>query len=243
MNRDEKEGEMTTARDSVRKLQGCRTTRIYCRLDCPAGKRMKPQNRVYFGSPEEARASGYRACKVCKPDGHNVEPETFFVSSYDSPLGTYTLVSSSKGVVCVESAKEVQKRIVRWRRDGIHLRDDGEYNALVARELGAYFAGKLRQFTVPLDLRGTAFQRQVWEALCDIPYGVTCSYGDVARALGKPKASRPVGQAIGRNPVAIIVPCHRVIGSDGGLTGYGGGLHIKRALLDLEFRAPASESV
>ena len=234
---------MTRARTSSGEFQGCRTTRIYCRPDCPAGKRMKPHNRIHFSSVEEARASGYRACKVCKPDGHDVEPETFFVSSYDSPLGTYTLVSSSRGVVCVESAKQVEKRAIRWKREGIRLHRDGKYNALVARELDAYFAGRLREFTVSLDLRGTPFQRQVWEALCDIPYGVTCSYGDVARALGKPKASRPVGQAIGRNPVAIIVPCHRVIGSDGGLTGYGGGLHIKKALLDLEFRAPASESV
>ena len=225
---------MTPARDSARKLQGCRTTRIYCRLDCAAGKRMKPQNRVYFSSSEEARASGYRACKVCNPDGPGVEPETFFVSSYDSPLGAYTLVSSSRGVVCVESAKQVEKRAIRWKREGIRLQRDGKYNTLVARELDAYFAGRLREFTVPLDLRGTPFQRQVWEALCGIPYGVTRSYGEVARALGKPKAARPVGQAIGRNPVAIIVPCHRVIGSDGGLTGYGGGLHIKTALLDLE---------
>ncbi len=225
---------MITPRNSVRELQGCRTTRIYCRVDCRAGKRMKPQNRIYFSSPEEARASGYRACKVCKPDGHDVEPEIFFLSSYMSPIVPYTLVSSSAGVICVASAKQVEKRIIRWKREGIHVKDDGEYNAIVARELDAYFARKLRQFTLSLELRGTAFQRQVWEVLCDIPYGVTCTYGDVARALGKPKASRPVGQAIGRNPVAIIVPCHRVIGSDGGLTGYGGGLHIKKALLDLE---------
>jgi methylated-DNA-[protein]-cysteine S-methyltransferase len=195
---------------------------------------MKPENRVHFGSHEEAMASGYRACKVCKPDGPDPQPENLFVRSYHSPLGTYTLVSSRRGVVCVESPGEAEKRMVRLERDGIRLQEDGEYNAAVARELDAYFAGKLRRFTVPLDLRGTPFQRRVWELLCDIPYGETRSYGEVAQAVGNPKARRAVGQAIGRNPVAIVVPCHRVIGSDGGLTGYGGGLPRKRALLDLE---------
>jgi len=225
---------MKTIMQSVTMFQGCRTTRIYCRLDCPAGKRMKPENRLHFNSREEARSSGYRACKICKPDGPNPQSENFFVTSYNSPLGTYTLVSSRRGVVCVESPGEAEKRIRRWKRDGIRLQEDGEYNAAVARELDAYFAGKLRRFTVPLDLRGTAFQRRVWELLCDIPYGETRSYGEVAQAVGNSKASRAVGQAIGRNPVSIVVPCHRVIGSDGGLTGYGGGLHRKRFLLDLE---------
>lgn len=165
---------------------------------------------------------------------HNVEPETFFMSSYNSPFGTYTLVSSHQGVVCLETEKETERRLTRWKRHGIRLQRDVEYNAALARELDAYFAGKLRRFTVPLDLRGTAFQLQVWEVLCSIPYGVTRSYRDVAQALGNPKATRAVGQAIGRNPVSIVVPCHRVIGSDGRLTGYGGGLPRKRALLDLE---------
>jgi len=204
---------------------------------------MKPENRVYFSSREEARASGYRACKVCKPDGPNVEPEIFFVSSYNSPLGTYTLVSSNRGVVCVDPEERAEPHLIRWKRDGIHLRENGKYNAVLMAELEAYFAGKLRQFTVPLDLRGTLFQRKVWEVLCSIPYGVTRSYREVAQALGKPKAARGVGQAIGSNPVSIVVPCHRVIGSDGRLTGYGGGLHRKKALLDLESVALPTGSV
>lgn len=234
---------MTAARNDSKGLQGCLTTRIYCLVDCPAGKRMKPENRVYFSSHEEARARGYRACKVCKPDGPNVEPEIFFVSSYTSPLGTYTLVSSHRGVVCVEPTAEVEKRIIRWKRDGIRLQENGEYNAAVARELDAYFVRKLRQFTVPLDLRGTGFQLKVWEVLYGIPYGVTRSYREVAQALGNPKAARGVGQAIGSNPVSIVVPCHRVIGSDGRLTGYGGGLHRKKALLELESVVLSQDSV
>jgi len=176
-------------------------------------------------------------------NAHNVEPETFFMSSYTSPLGTYTLVSSHRGVVCLESEKEMERHLTRWKRNGRLLQRDVEYNAALARELDAYFAGKLRRFTVPLDLRGTAFQLRVWEILCSIPYGVTRSYREVAQALGNPKATRAVGQAIGRNPVSIIVPCHRVIGSDGRLTGYGGGLPRKRALLDLESGIPPSIAV
>jgi methylated-DNA-[protein]-cysteine S-methyltransferase len=108
------------------------------------------------------------------------------------------------------------------------------YNNIAAAELDAYFAGELQQFTVKLDLRGTSFQRNVWQALCHIPYGETHSYQQVALDVGRPNSARPTGQAIGHNPIAIIVPCHRVIGSDGSLTGYGGGLDKKITLLKLE---------
>ncbi|MBP8221372.1 MAG: methylated-DNA--[protein]-cysteine S-methyltransferase, partial [Aeromonadaceae bacterium] len=97
-----------------------------------------------------------------------------------------------------------------------------------------YFAGRLQRFTLPLAAHGTAFQQAVWQALCDIPYGETRSYGDIARAIGKPAAVRAVGAANGRNPLSIIVPCHRVIGQNGSLTGYAGGLPIKQQLLALE---------
>ena len=106
----------------------------------------------------------------------------------------------------------------------------------VVDQLEAYFAGELTEFDVALDLAGTPFQRRVWSVLQAIPYGETWSYGEVARRIGQPTASRAVGMANGRNPVAIIVPCHRVIGASGTLTGYGGGLDRKQALLDLERR-------
>ena len=174
---------------------------------------------------------------------HGTErPETFFVSSYKSPLGTYTLVCSHRGVIRVGPEERAERHLARWKRNGIRLEEGTEHNTALVRELDAYFAGRLRQFTVPLDLRGTAFQLRVWEVLYGIPYGETRSYGEVAQAVGKPKAARAVGQANGRNPISIIVPCHRVIGSDGGLTGYGGGLHRKKALLDLESAALRSNS-
>ena len=102
------------------------------------------------------------------------------------------------------------------------------------KQLEEYFAGERRRFDLPLDLRGTDFQQRCWQALLKIPYGETRSYADIARAIGQPSAVRAVGLANGQNPVAIVVPCHRVIGSDGSLTGYGGGLEIKRKLLELE---------
>ncbi len=103
-----------------------------------------------------------------------------------------------------------------------------------ASQLGAYFAGWLREFQLPLDLRGTAFQRRVWDLLLAIPYGETRTYAQIAVAAGSPAGTRAVGSANGRNPVAIIVPCHRVVRTGGGLGGYGGGLDVKRALLALE---------
>ena len=107
-------------------------------------------------------------------------------------------------------------------------------------QLQAYFAGKLQQFDVPLDLSaGTAFQQSVWQALLKIPFGTTTSYGALSNHIGKPLAVRAVGTAIGRNPIGIIVPCHRVIGADGSLTGYAGGLHRKEAFLKLESALPA----
>ena len=104
----------------------------------------------------------------------------------------------------------------------------------VVRQLEEYFAGTRKVFRLPLGAEGTPFQRSVWSALCTIPYGETTSYGELARRLGNPKATRAVGAANGRNPISIIVPCHRVIGADGSLTGFGGGLHRKRTLLAWE---------
>jgi O-6-methylguanine DNA methyltransferase len=110
------------------------------------------------------------------------------------------------------------------------------------RELDEYFAGKRRVFSMPLDLRGTEFQLQCWRALLEIPYGETRSYADIARAIGHPQAFRAVGMANNRNPIAIVVPCHRVLASNGSLCGYGGGLDIKCKLLELE-GAPLGESL
>lgn len=102
------------------------------------------------------------------------------------------------------------------------------------RQLKAYFSGKLKDFSLPLDPLGTDFMKRVWNSLCEIPYGQTVSYKEIAQRIGSPKAARAVGQANNRNPIPIFIPCHRVIGADGSMVGYGGGLAIKKFLLDLE---------
>jgi methylated-DNA-[protein]-cysteine S-methyltransferase len=147
----------------------------------------------------------------------------------DSPIGPLLLAGDDAGLRYLLFAEG--RRPVRpdpdWEPDGTTLKE-------AAEQLEAYFAGRLRQFDVPLAPRGTPFQQEVWRALCDIPYGETTSYGALAERIGRPKAVRAVGLANGSNPIAIIIPCHRVIGSNGSLTGYGGGLATKRALLELE---------
>ncbi len=111
-----------------------------------------------------------------------------------------------------------------------------------ATQLSAYFAGRLRQFSLPLDPAGTAWQQAVWQALRAIPCGATTGYGAIAQGLGRPQAARAVGAAVGRNPISIIVPCHRVLGRDGSLTGYAGGLERKQALLELEGALPTVQA-
>jgi methylated-DNA-[protein]-cysteine S-methyltransferase len=170
-----------------------------------------------------------------------LRPEYTPVMTCAAPDGTvYTILESPIGRLLISGTREgvlvgvsfVAGRIVAapnasWLEDRLALEE-------TAREMGAYFAGRLRQFTVPLDLRGTPFQRRVWSALLDIPYGETRTYSDIAARIGAPASVRAVGLANGQNPIPIVVPCHRVIGKDGRLVGYGGGLDTKRALLDLE---------
>ncbi|MDA8347521.1 MAG: methylated-DNA--[protein]-cysteine S-methyltransferase [Pseudomonadota bacterium] len=124
-------------------------------------------------------------------------------------------------------------------RPGAHWHRAAGPFAAAIEQLAQYFAGQRRRFDLPLAPTGTPFQLRVWEALCAIPYGETLSYGDLARRVGNPRASRAVGLANGANPLPIVVPCHRVIGANGALTGFGGGVPIKRALLALEGALPA----
>jgi methylated-DNA-[protein]-cysteine S-methyltransferase len=151
---------------------------------------------------------------------------TVFYHVMPSPIGDLTLVSNGRALtgVYMSDCRGSINLEPGWRRDEAELDP-------VARQLAAYFAGELREFDIPLAPEGTAFQKRVWMELCRIPFGETISYGHLARRIGQPTASRAVGLANGRNPIAIIVPCHRVIGADGSLTGYGGGLDRKKWLL------------
>lgn len=147
----------------------------------------------------------------------------------DSPYGPLTLVAEA-GVLC--GLYMVGQRH-RPPEEDFGERDDTPFGEAV-EQLRTYFAGDLKEFTLELRLDGTPFQRRVWEQLRLIPYGETRSYGELADALGNPGASRAVGLANGKNPIGIVVPCHRVVGANGGLAGYGGGLDRKKRLLDFE---------
>jgi methylated-DNA-[protein]-cysteine S-methyltransferase len=147
----------------------------------------------------------------------------------DSPYGPLTLVATD-GVL---SNLYMTDQRHRPAQETFGARDERPFGAVID-QLEAYFASELKEFTLELHLHGTPFQRSVWEQLLRIPYGETRSYGELAEALGNPGASRAVGLANGKNPISIIVPCHRVVGSDGSLTGYGGGLERKQRLLDFE---------
>jgi O-6-methylguanine DNA methyltransferase len=169
--------------------------------------------------------------------------ETLHSTLFSSPVGPLFLAASDKGLVALEfEARLPGQQSVR--PNPRNLREENRQKAAFEQspdvthpyeaQLEEYFSGRRREFTFPLDLRGTDFQLACWRALSDIPYGETRTYADIARTIGKSHAFRAVGMANNRNPVAIVIPCHRVIASDGTLCGYGGGLDIKRRLLELE---------
>ena len=148
----------------------------------------------------------------------------------ESPVGPLVLAASDAGLHYVLFANSKRTKFDPEWREGADL-----FKELI-QQLRGYFASELETFDVPLAPEGTKFQQNVWSELCGIPYGETISYGELAKRVGNPKASRAVGAANGQNPIPIIIPCHRVIGSDGKLTGFGGGLPIKEKLLALEQR-------
>lgn len=153
----------------------------------------------------------------------------------DSPVGVLLLAADDDGLRLIEfaSPRHPATRGHDWREGS------NDVLAETRAQLGAYFDGSRRAFALPLAPRGTPFQRDVWRALQRIPYGATISYAQLATSIGKPSAMRAVGAANGRNPLPIVVPCHRVIGADGSLTGFGGGLPTKQFLLALEGALPA----
>jgi methylated-DNA-[protein]-cysteine S-methyltransferase len=153
-----------------------------------------------------------------------------FHTYIDSPLGRLVLMSDGTaltGLYIIDQSEITDERLGKQS-------DDAAPFPAARKQLNEYFAGERREFDVPLNMNGTDFQKTSWSELLKIPYGTTITYGELARRVGNAKATRAVGMANNRNPISIIIPCHRVIGADGALTGYGGGLHNKRKLLDLE---------
>lgn len=177
----------------------------------------------------------HRSC-IMEKIRHNPIPKKQETSQFkiiNSPVGPLTLVANSVALLSLS-----------WGEDLSIITDDlfpttiGQGSPILHRaenQLNEYFSGKRSVFDIPLEPKGTAFQKQVWQQLLKIPYGQHITYGEQARRLGRPKAARAVGAANGKNPIGIIIPCHRVIGASGHLTGFAGGLEIKRQLLDLEW--------
>lgn len=160
-----------------------------------------------------------------------------FYNEIESPVGKLTLVANSNALVAVLWEREHPKR-VKFGTAKLHRQQPILLEA--ERQLAEYFSGGRVEFDLPLEPDGSEFQKKVWQLLREIPFGQTRSYRDLAKAVGSAKAARAVGAANSKNPLSIIVPCHRVVGSDGSLTGFAGGLETKAALLALEIRSPVS---
>lgn len=212
-------------------LNAVTTTRIFCRPECSA--RPRADHVVAYADAEAALADGYRPCLRCRP-----LPERLVVAAtLDSPLGPLLAAATDDGVCLLEFFDRrmlaTQLKIVEHRLGRIVPGRHAHLERLQA-ELDEYFAGTRRAFGVPIVAPGSPFEHSVWDELRRIPPGETRSYDGLAAALGRPGAGRAVGRANGRNRIAIVIPCHRVIGADGALTGYGGGLWRKQRLLDLE---------
>lgn len=164
--------------------------------------------------------------------------ETVYYSTYEGfPVGTLHIASTNQGVCACFQSTSGPETLLQWLQKHVtagQILFDPEHNRGIEKQLREYFAGERQQFDLTYDLRGTEFQVRVWKELQKIPYGQTITYGELARRVGGPTYSRAVGGANNKNPIGIIVPCHRVIGHDGKLVGYAGGLDMKRKLLQLE---------
>ena len=217
-------------------LGGHRADRIYGTLGCPGAARALARggyvaNRVFFADEATAVAAGYRPCATCLPTEYRTWKERQAMALHHTtvatPIGELLLLGDGDALCEIRfDAAEVPA--------GSPRRDDGVLGE-AARQLREYAAGERTTFDVPLRPRfGGGFERRVWAHVAAIPYGTTTTYGEIAAALDAPGAARAVGAANGRNPIPLIVPCHRVIGAKGALTGYAGGLDRKRRLLEHE---------
>ena len=222
----------TDATYDGRFVTAVRTTGIYCRPSCRVRTPLL-RNVTFLPDPATARAAGYRACLRCHPD--DARPVT--IRRLTTPIGPMIAGATDDAVVLLEFA---ERRMYPAQLAGLRRRigptSEGSSLLLerVETQLAEYFGGTRRDFDLPLDTPGSAFQERVWDELRAIPYGRTISYRQLAERVDAGAAWRAVGRANGSNRIAVIVPCHRVVATGGGLGGYGGGLPAKRILLDLE---------
>jgi O-6-methylguanine DNA methyltransferase len=163
--------------------------------------------------------------------------ETLFYTTFKTPINSLLILSSEKGLVkimFIDTKDSLPLRSLKNEYPGTTFVEDKSKNQDTTNQLKEYFTGTRKIFSLPLDIRGTPFQKQVWAEVAKVSYGRTCSYGEIASRIGKPGAGRAVGMANHNNPLPIVIPCHRIVGADGSLTGYGAGIHIKEKLLKLE---------
>lgn len=217
---------------------GVTTTHVFCRPTC-ACRTPRPAHVEYFEDPADALRAGFRPCKRCQPLGATAAV-ALAEQRIETALGDMIAIGSEHGLTLLEFADRPMMKTQRERVRTLFGSEILERSFPCLNELRSqldqYFAGVRTRFDLPLLPLGTPFQRLVWQALLTIPSGRTTSYEALATRVGRPSAPRAVGRANGDNRMAIVIPCHRVIGSDGALTGYGGGLWRKQALLELESR-------
>lgn len=232
-------------------LVAVKTTKIYCLPSCRPPRKPKPENCAFYETPAQARAAGFRACKLCRPDRlyaadggvAQIERESsrqIYLDSADSPAGPLAFAVKDDGaLVWTQFLDGAYERTMEEEltRGGFGLGKDRQRTARARAELTEYATGARRHFTLPLALGGTPWQRAVWRALTTIPYGETRTYAQVAALIGRAGgAARAVGRANATNHLPLVVPCHRVLGADGALTGFAGGTAIKARLLEHEAR-------
>lgn len=213
-----------------------RTTGVYCLPSCPA-RPARRENVRFHATTAEAEAAGFRPCKRCRPNQPAATPPApirFAVAGCS--LGTVLVAAGDDGVCAILLGDEADAlaRDLQDRFPKTALNRGGAEIARWAAQVAAFVEAPHRGLDLPLDVRGTEFQRRVWQALGDIPVGATASYADIATRIGAPKASRAVARACGANSLAVAIPCHRVVGKNGALSGYRWGVDRKRALLDRE---------
>jgi methylated-DNA-[protein]-cysteine S-methyltransferase len=230
-------------------IVGATTTGIYCLPACHPPRKPRPDNCVFFASTDEARAAGFRACKLYKPDEayrafgadaggsegvmRGAEMSAYLDTIEQAPGPLAFAVDDAGALLWLRFLDGRYERTVEQEleREGFRVARDQERTARARAELLEYCAGARRTFDVPLVFGGSAWQNSVWRALTRIPYGETRTYSEVAALIGRPEAARAVGRATATNRLPLVVPCHRVLGADGALTGFAGGLHLKARLL------------
>jgi len=225
------------ARSDGQFFYSVRTTGVYCRPSC-AARAAKRENIAFHATAQEAERAGFRPCKRCRPDRMVIPDAAIRAAIVKCSLGYILVARTGKGVCAIlfgDNAAFLERDLrQRFPRARVLGSDAGTES--LATEVARVSEDPRRTPEIPLDVRGTPFQQRVWRALREIPVGSTVTYAAVAQRLGAPRSARAVAQACAANPLAILIPCHRVVRQDGALSGYRWGIERKRALLSLESR-------